>query len=163
VWSSRLSVPLRPAPAGPVRYWQDQVRLAVKAAIAAVGAWALARYAVGQPDPYFAPLAAFLGVYPTVARSLRKVSSTWPGSCWARAAVGLVADLLAEPDPELLSLRDLDEGGLVRVPEGEPAECAGPLDRVPGRHHPELEAAVIRLRPGERLDSAEYLADVRGQ
>ena len=84
VWSSRLSVPLRPASAGPVRYWQDQVRLAVKAAIAAVGEWALARYAVGQPDPYFAPLAAFLGVYPTVARSLRKVSSTWPGSCWAR-------------------------------------------------------------------------------
>jgi hypothetical protein len=41
-----------------VRYWQDQVRLAVKAAIAAVGAWALARYAVGQSGPYFAPLAA---------------------------------------------------------------------------------------------------------
>lgn len=35
-------------------------------------AWALARYAVGQPDPYFAPLAALLGVYPTVARSLRE-------------------------------------------------------------------------------------------
>jgi uncharacterized membrane protein YccC len=72
VWSSRLGVPLRPASSGPVRYWQDQVRLAVKGAIAAVGAWALARYAVGQPDPYFAPLAALLGVYPTVARSLRE-------------------------------------------------------------------------------------------
>ena len=72
VWSSRLAVPLRPAASGPVRYWQDQVRLAVKAAIAAVGAWALARYAVGQPDPYFALLAALLGVYPTVARSLRE-------------------------------------------------------------------------------------------
>ena len=72
VRSSRLAVPLRPAASGPVRYWQDQVRLAVKAAIAAVGAWALARYAVGQPDPYFAPLAALLGVYPTVARSLRE-------------------------------------------------------------------------------------------
>jgi len=70
MWSSRLVVPLRPAAAGPVRYWQDQVRLAVKAAIAAVGAWALARYAVGQSGPYFAPLAALLGVYPTVARSL---------------------------------------------------------------------------------------------
>ena len=57
---------------GPVRYWQDQVRLAVKASIAAVGAWALARYAIGQPEPYFAPLAALLGVYPTVARSLRE-------------------------------------------------------------------------------------------
>ena len=72
VRSSRLAVPLRPASSGPVRYWQDQVRLAVKGAIAAVGAWALARYAVGQPDPYFAPLAALLGVYPTVARSLRE-------------------------------------------------------------------------------------------
>jgi uncharacterized membrane protein YccC len=72
VWSSGLAVPLRPASAGPVRYWQDQVRLAVKGAIAAVGAWALAKYAVGQPDPYFAPLAALLGVYPTVARSLRE-------------------------------------------------------------------------------------------
>jgi len=47
MWSSRLVVPLRPAAAGPVRYWQDQVRLAVKAAIAAVGAWALARYVAG--------------------------------------------------------------------------------------------------------------------
>jgi uncharacterized membrane protein YccC len=72
VWSSRLAVPLRPASSGPVRYWQDQVRLAVKAAIAVVGAWTLAKYAVGQPDPYFAPLAALLGVYPTVARSLRE-------------------------------------------------------------------------------------------
>lgn len=72
VRSSRLAVPLRPASSGPIRYWQDQVRLAFKGAIAAVGAWALARYAVGQPDPYFAPLAALLGVYPTVARSLRE-------------------------------------------------------------------------------------------
>ena len=36
VWSSRLSEPLRPASAGPLRHWQDQVRLAVKGAIAAV-------------------------------------------------------------------------------------------------------------------------------
>ena len=35
-------------------------------------AWVLAKYAVGQSDPYFAPLAALLGVYPTVARSLRE-------------------------------------------------------------------------------------------
>src|ERR1700730_76346 len=72
VWSSRLAVPLRPASSGPIRYWQDQVRLAVKAAIAAVAAWALARDAFGQPDPYFGPLAALLGVYPTVPRSLRE-------------------------------------------------------------------------------------------
>lgn len=63
---------MRPASSGPARFWQEQVRLAVKGAIAAVGAWALARYALGQPDPYFAPLAALLGVYPTVARSLRE-------------------------------------------------------------------------------------------
>jgi uncharacterized membrane protein YccC len=55
-----------------VRYWQERVRLAVKGAIAAVAAWVLARYAVGEPDPYFAPLAALLGVYPTVAGSLRE-------------------------------------------------------------------------------------------
>lgn len=72
VWPSRLAALVRPASSGPVRYWQDQARLAVKAAIAAVGAWALARYVVGQPGPYFAPLAALLGVYPTVARSLHE-------------------------------------------------------------------------------------------
>ena len=55
-----------------MRFWQDRSRRAVKAAIAAVVAWALAKYVAGQPDPYFAPLAALLGVYPTVARSLRE-------------------------------------------------------------------------------------------
>lgn len=70
--SSRLTVPFRPASSGPVRYWQDRTRLAVKGAIAAVVAWVLAKYAAGQADPYFAPLAALLGVSPTVARSLRE-------------------------------------------------------------------------------------------
>jgi uncharacterized membrane protein YccC len=37
-----------------------------------MAAWALARYAAGQQDPYFAPLAALLGVSPTVARSVRE-------------------------------------------------------------------------------------------
>ena len=37
-----------------------------------MAAWALARYAVGQQDPYFAPLAALLGVSATVAGSLRE-------------------------------------------------------------------------------------------
>jgi uncharacterized membrane protein YgaE (UPF0421/DUF939 family) len=69
---SPLARMVRPASSGPVRYWQDRARLAVKGAIAAVMAWVLARYAVGQPDPYFAPLAALLGVYPTVTRSLRE-------------------------------------------------------------------------------------------
>jgi uncharacterized membrane protein YgaE (UPF0421/DUF939 family) len=72
VRSSGLAVPFRPASSGPVRYWQDRTRLAVKGAIAAVVAWVLAKYAAGQADPYFAPLAALLGVYSTVARSLRE-------------------------------------------------------------------------------------------
>jgi hypothetical protein len=71
--SRRLPALLRPASSGPVRYWQDRSRLAAKAAFAAAAAWALAKYAAGQADPYFAPIAALLGVYPTVARSLREV------------------------------------------------------------------------------------------
>jgi uncharacterized membrane protein YccC len=95
-WSSRLAVPLRPAAAGPVRYWQDQARLAVKAAIAAVGAWALARYAVGQPGPYFAPLAALLGVYPTVARSLHQ-GIRYVAGFLLGAALAIPAGLLLGP------------------------------------------------------------------
>src|SRR5580692_9343998 len=102
VWSSRLAVPLRPASSGPVRYWQDQVRLAVKAAIAAVGAWALARYAVGPPDPYFAPLAALLGVYPTVARSLREgETAQLPDHSDARSAARHLARLTSEMISEI--------------------------------------------------------------
>ncbi len=71
-WWSRLPAPFQPASSGPVRFWQDRGRVAVKCALAAMAAWALARYAVGQHDPYFAPLAALLGVSPTVARSLRE-------------------------------------------------------------------------------------------
>jgi uncharacterized membrane protein YccC len=95
-WSSPLAAPLRPASSGPVRYWQDQVRLAVKAAIAAVAAWALARYAVGQPDPYFAPLAALLGVYPTVARSLRE-SVQYVGGFLLGAALAIPVGMLLGP------------------------------------------------------------------
>ena len=71
-WWSRLPAPFQPASSGPVRYWQDRGRVAAKCALAAMAAWALARYAAGQQDPYFAPLAALLGVSPTVARSLRE-------------------------------------------------------------------------------------------
>ena len=71
-WWSRLPPPFQPASSGPVRYWQDRSRVAAKCALAAIAAWALARYAAGQQDPYFAPLAALLGVSPTVARSLRE-------------------------------------------------------------------------------------------
>src|SRR3984957_8869519 len=71
-WWSRLPAPFQPAPSGRVRYWQDRGGVAAKCALAAMAAWALARYAAGQQDPYFAPLAALLGVSATVARSLRE-------------------------------------------------------------------------------------------
>src|SRR5580658_2201687 len=80
----------------------------------------------------------------------------------ACAAVKFEADLLVEPDPELLPVRDLGEGRPLWMPHVEPAERPGPLDRIPGRYQPQLEASVIRLRLRESLDSAEYLADVRG-
>jgi uncharacterized membrane protein YccC len=62
----------QPASSGPIRYWQDRGRVAAKCALAAMAAWAVARYAVGQQDPYFAPLAALLGVSATVTRSVRE-------------------------------------------------------------------------------------------
>ena len=49
------------------------------------------------------------------------------------------------------------------MPEGEPAERPGPLDRILGRHDPQLKAPVIGSRLREGLDSAEYLAGIRGQ
>jgi uncharacterized membrane protein YccC len=94
--SSRLAAPFRPASSGPVRYWQDHTRLAVKGAIAAVVAWVLAKYALGQPDPYFAPLAALLGVYPTVARSLRE-SIQYIAGFVLGAALAVSAGLLLGP------------------------------------------------------------------
>jgi hypothetical protein len=51
---------------------------------------------------------------------------------------------------------------LIWLPQGEPTERPGPLDRIAGRHHPQLKAPVIGLRLRESLDSAEYLADIRG-
>jgi fusaric acid resistance family protein len=103
MWASRLTVPLRPASAGPVRYWQDQVRLAVKGAIAAVGAWALARYAIGQPSPYFAPLAALLGVYPTVDRSLHQ-GMRYVAGLLLGAALAIPAGMLLGPDMAAIAI-----------------------------------------------------------
>jgi len=91
-----LVSPFRPASSGPVRYWQDRSRRAVKAAIAAVAAWGLAKYAAGQPDPYFAPLAALLGVYPTVARSLRE-GFQYVGGFLLGAALAVPAGILLGP------------------------------------------------------------------
>ena len=77
--SQRLPGLLRPASSGPLRFWQDRRRLAAKGALAASAAWALAKYTAGQADPYFAPIAALFGVYPTVARSFREVLAYVPG------------------------------------------------------------------------------------
>src|SRR5580692_6020721 len=49
------------------------------------------------------------------------------------------------------------------MPQGEPTERPGPLDRIAGCHHPQLKAPVIGFGLRERLDSAEYLADIRGE
>ncbi|MEY9212212.1 FUSC family protein [Thermobifida halotolerans] len=62
-------------PEGWRQYWSERLRLVVKAALAAVLAWVIAKYGLGQPNPYFAPLAALLGVYPTIALSVREGTS----------------------------------------------------------------------------------------
>lgn len=56
------------------RRWSrnDQVTTAVKATIAAVCAWLVARYLIGHHDPYFAPISALVSVQATVVRSLRE-------------------------------------------------------------------------------------------
>lgn len=54
------------------RYWAERAKLASKAVVAAVVAWLIAKFPVGHQQPYFAPLAALLGVYPTVVRSVRE-------------------------------------------------------------------------------------------
>ena len=69
-----------------------------------------------------------------------------------RAAVEFVADLLAEPDPELLPLRDLDEGGHGGPAPSEPGDRRAHWTGFPGRHYPQFEPPVIRARLGESLD-----------
>ncbi|MGK5631883.1 FUSC family protein, partial [Streptomyces sp. URMC 123] len=67
--SDRLPVPiLRALRALP----RQDVSLVPKATVAAAAAWWLARLLPGEDQPYFAALAALLGVYPTVLRSLRE-------------------------------------------------------------------------------------------
>jgi len=61
-----------------------------------VVAWVLAKYVAGQTDPYFAPLAALLGVYPTVARSLRE-SMQYVAGFVLGAALAVPVGLLLGP------------------------------------------------------------------
>lgn len=70
------------------------LQLIAKATVAAAAAWWLARVLPGHAEPYFASLAALLGVYPTVPRSLRES---------ARYALGfLLGALLGVPVALLL-------------------------------------------------------------
>src|SRR5262245_4959038 len=56
------------------RRWSrnDQLTTAVKATVAALCAWLIARYLIGHADPYFAPISALVSVQATVVRSLRE-------------------------------------------------------------------------------------------
>ncbi|MET8678286.1 aromatic acid exporter family protein [Streptomyces sp. NPDC004647] len=63
--NGRTALP-KPSEVGPY------LQLVCKATGAAAVAWWLARLVPGHPQPIFAALAALLGVYPTVARSLRQ-------------------------------------------------------------------------------------------
>ena len=149
---SRLAVPLRPASSGPVRYWQDQVRLAFKGAIAAVGAWALARYAVGQPDPYFAPLAALLGVYPTVARSLRE-GVRYVAEFLLGAGLAIPVGMLLGPGIA---------GIAVVVIAGVLATAADPPEPSPAANDPSAGGLPAMCVPACQQGSAAHV-DVRGK
>ena len=54
----------------------------------------------------------------------------------ASAAIKFEPDLLVEPDPEPLPLRDLGEGRLLWMSQRDRAKRPGPLDRAPGRDYP---------------------------
>ncbi|PRY02208.1 FUSC family protein [Allonocardiopsis opalescens] len=100
-WWSRLrggaTAPARPSGESPERYLRDRTALALKAVLAAVLAWLIARYALGQPNPYFAPLAATLSVYPTVARSLLE-GAQYAGGFLIGAALAVPVGMLIGPN-----------------------------------------------------------------
>lgn len=49
----------------------DRTLLALKCAVAATGAWLIAQQLTSSPEPYYAPMTAFLVIQPTVAASVR--------------------------------------------------------------------------------------------
>ncbi|MGW3768756.1 FUSC family protein [Actinomadura verrucosospora] len=79
------------------RYWDERAKLTLKAVLAAVTAWLVAKYVFGEPQPYFAPLAALLGVYPTVVRSVRE-SLAYGGGFVIGAALAIPVGLLVGPN-----------------------------------------------------------------
>ncbi|MFC4909601.1 FUSC family protein [Actinomadura gamaensis] len=82
----------------PPEQWRERAQLIVKAVVAAVLAWLAARFLVGHRQPYFAPLAALLGVYPTVARSFRE-SFAYAASFVVAALLALGVGAFAGPGP----------------------------------------------------------------
>ncbi|NEA21463.1 aromatic acid exporter family protein [Actinomadura bangladeshensis] len=78
------------------RYWEERARLTLKAVVAAVIAWLIAKYPVGHQQPYFAPLAALLGVYPTVVRSVRE-SVTYGAGFVIGAGIAIPVGLTVGP------------------------------------------------------------------
>ncbi|MES9542029.1 aromatic acid exporter family protein [Actinomadura sp. NPDC000600] len=79
------------------RYWSERAKLTLKAVLAAVVAWVIAKYGIGQSQPYFAPLAALLGVYPTVVRSVRE-SLAYGSGFVIGAALAIPVGLLVGPN-----------------------------------------------------------------
>ncbi|ADB30030.1 membrane protein-like protein [Kribbella flavida DSM 17836] len=69
--------------------WRDRIFFIVQCALAAGVAWALARYAVGHPQPFFAPVAAMVCLGFSFGQRLRRVAEVMVG-----VAVGVgVGDL----------------------------------------------------------------------
>ncbi|MEU5884766.1 FUSC family protein [Spirillospora sp. NPDC047279] len=84
------------APPARRQWWKERLRLIAKAVSASVAAWLLARHAAGHEMPYFAPLAALLGVYPTVIWSLRE-SLAYAGGFAIAIVVSLGVSALIGP------------------------------------------------------------------
>jgi uncharacterized membrane protein YgaE (UPF0421/DUF939 family) len=69
--------------------WRDRIFFIAQCALAAGVAWALARYAVGHPQPFFAPVAAMVALGFSFGQRLRRVAEVMVG-----VAVGVgVGDL----------------------------------------------------------------------
>ncbi|QKG21989.1 FUSC family protein [Actinomadura verrucosospora] len=79
------------------RYWRERLKLTAKAVLAGVIAWAAAKYLIGHAEPYFAPLAALLGVYPSVVRSVRE-SVTYAAGFVIGAALAIPVGIWIGPN-----------------------------------------------------------------
>lgn len=88
---------LRPRLPGDRLYWRERLQLTVKAVLASVIAWLAARYPLGHAQPYFAPMAALFGVYPTVVRSVRE-SLAYAAGFLIGAALAIPVGLVIGPN-----------------------------------------------------------------